>query len=103
MKKRKQTTYALEVTPPQVRKPRKTNGNGNGHGKLSDGVFLQATMPPFVTEPLTLEGVQQKVFLDRYSLKDVEGKPMETHPEEMWWRVANGIAHQEKPQLREYW
>lgn len=100
----KNKAVALQVTAPQIRKAKKTNGhNGhNGNGK-SDGVFLQATMPPFVEHPTTLEGVQQKVFLDRYSLKDATGAPMEQHPEEMWWRVANGLAHQEKPALREYW
>ena len=35
-----------------------------------------------------LEGVRGKVFLDRYSLKDAEGKPVEATPEEMWRRVV---------------
>lgn len=39
-----------------------------------------------------LEGVRGKVFVDRYSLKDERGKPLETVPEEMWRRVARGIA-----------
>ena len=41
---------------------------------------------------MQLDGVRQKVFLDRYSLKDKEGKPTEQTPEEMWRRVAKGIA-----------
>src|SRR5262249_32133764 len=43
-----------------------------------------------------LEGIRAKVFLDRYSRKDREGSPIERHPEEMWWRVAQGIAAVER-------
>jgi ribonucleoside-diphosphate reductase alpha chain len=51
-----------------------------------------------------LEGVRAKVFLDRYSLKDPEGKPIEQTPEQMWRRVARGIAAVEPtPALRAYW
>ena len=32
---------------------------------------------------MKLEGVREKVFLDRYSLKDKEGAPVEKTPEEM--------------------
>ena len=39
-----------------------------------------------------LEGVREKVFLDRYALKDRDGRPIETAPEQMWRRVAKGIA-----------
>src|SRR5262245_19292961 len=39
-----------------------------------------------------LDGIRGKVFLDRYSLKDREGSAIEQHPEQMWWRVAQGIA-----------
>lgn len=43
-----------------------------------------------------LEGIRKKVFLDRYSLKDEAGSPIEQTPEEMWARVAKGIARVEK-------
>ncbi len=52
---------------------------------------------------MKLDGVRQKVFLDRYSLKDKAGNPMEQTPDEMWRRVAKGIASQEKPALRKAW
>jgi ribonucleoside-diphosphate reductase alpha chain len=52
---------------------------------------------------MKLDGVRQKVFLDRYSLKDKAGNPIEQTPEEMWRRVAKGIAAQEKPALRKTW
>ncbi|PIR79793.1 MAG: ribonucleoside-diphosphate reductase, adenosylcobalamin-dependent [Candidatus Levybacteria bacterium CG10_big_fil_rev_8_21_14_0_10_35_13] len=50
-----------------------------------------------------LEGIREKVFLDRYSLKDKKGKPLEKAPEEMWKRVAKAIAKAEKPSLRKTW
>jgi ribonucleoside-diphosphate reductase alpha chain len=43
-----------------------------------------------------LEGIRQKVFMDRYSLKDPSGQPLEHYPEQLWKRVARGIASVEK-------
>ena len=42
-----------------------------------------------------LSGVRQKLFLDRYSLKDKEGNPMEKYPEQMWKRVSWALAQVE--------
>jgi ribonucleoside-diphosphate reductase alpha chain len=39
-----------------------------------------------------LDGIRQKVFMDRYSLKDPNGNPLEFYPEQLWERVARGIA-----------
>ena len=51
-----------------------------------------------------LEGIRQKVFLDRYSLKDRDGAATENHPEEMWRRVADSIASVEPTdEKRTYW
>src|SRR6266567_3415875 len=51
-----------------------------------------------------LEGIRQKVFMDRYSLKDEAGQPLEFYPEQMWARVARGIAEVEKtPKKRAKW
>lgn len=52
---------------------------------------------------MKLEGIRQRVFLDRYSLKDKEGNPIEQTPEEMWRRVAKGIAGVEKKANRAEW
>ena len=52
---------------------------------------------------MKLDGVRQKVFLDRYSLKDQAGNAMEKTPDEMWRRVAKGIASVEKPKDRKKW
>ncbi len=52
---------------------------------------------------MKLEGVREKVFLDRYSLKDQIGNPVEKSPEQMWRRVSKSIASVEKPKLRKVW
>jgi ribonucleoside-diphosphate reductase alpha chain len=39
-----------------------------------------------------LDGIRQKVFMDRYSLKDASGNPLEFYPEHLWARVARGIS-----------
>ncbi|MGA2968112.1 MAG: ribonucleotide reductase N-terminal alpha domain-containing protein, partial [Candidatus Levyibacteriota bacterium] len=52
---------------------------------------------------MKLDGIREKVFLDRYSLKDKSGKPIEKTPDEMWKRVAKGIAGVEKPRDRKKW
>ncbi len=56
------------------------------------------------SEQTQLEGIRLKVFSDRYSLKDAEGKAIEAYPEQMWSRVAAGLAQVEKtPTDQEKW
>jgi len=45
---------------------------------------------------MKLTGISEKVFLDRYSLKDKVGKPIEKTPEPMWKRIAKSVASIEK-------
>ncbi len=45
---------------------------------------------------MKLEGIRQQVFQDRYALRDQDGNVLEKTPEEMWRRVARGIARVEK-------
>ncbi len=52
---------------------------------------------------MTLTGIRNTIFLDRYALKDQAGNPMEKAPEEMWHRVARGIAGVEKAKDRKIW
>src|SRR3989344_4682044 len=52
---------------------------------------------------MKLQGIANKVFLDRYSLKDKAGSPLEKEPVEMWHRVAKGVAKIEKPNVRKAW
>src|SRR5579863_8933443 len=51
-----------------------------------------------------LEGIRQKVFMDRYSLKDPSGQALEFYPEQLWARVARGIASVEQtPEKQAIW
>ncbi len=52
---------------------------------------------------MKLNDLSQKVFLDRYSLKDGKGAPTEKTPEQMWKRVAKAVAEIEKPEDRKKW
>lgn len=85
--------------------------NGNGHSHLdsarqavlkfkAENLTLNPTHLRVDPQPLqkgtVLSGISQKVFLDRYSLKDELGNPMEEHPEQMWHRVARAISRMEK-------
>lgn len=74
-----------------------TNGKSKKHLMNADFVFEAPA------NPTTLDGIRKDVFLDRYSLKNEEGKPLEEYPEQMWKRVAWGISQQEKPALRKVW
>lgn len=49
------------------------------------------------------DGVRQKVFLDRYALKGADGELLEHTPEDMWSRVARGIAQNEKKAKQKKW
>jgi len=52
---------------------------------------------------MKFDGIREKVFLDRYALKGKKGELLEHKPEEMWKRVATGIAQTEKPAKRRFW
>ena len=52
---------------------------------------------------MKLTGLSEKVFLDRYSLKDRQGDPQEKTPDKMWRRVAQAVASVEKKNLQTVW
>src|SRR5690554_4731695 len=77
--------------------------NKSGKDKDTKGEFIDKRKSMLfhfkendVSTKTELEGLRKTVFLDRYSLKDDEGKPMEEYPEQMWARVARGVAQFEK-------
>lgn len=57
------------------------------NGRSTNGQSIPATGTGTM-----LEGIRQKVFADRYTLKDETGAALEHYPEQMWRRVARGIA-----------
>ncbi len=71
----------------------------NGESKLTNADFIFDAPE----NPTLLEGIRKDIFLDRYSLKDEEGNPLESYPEQMWRRVAWGISQQEKSAGRKTW
>lgn len=52
---------------------------------------------------MKLIGFSQKVFLDRYALKDKKGDPIEKDPGQMWKRIAKAVASQEKKEDGKKW
>ncbi len=52
---------------------------------------------------MKLDGISEKVFLDRYSLKDKNGNPLEKNPLEMWRRIAKAVASVEKKNKQKAW
>lgn len=106
MNKKTRQTKKAQVTLQMVTPPisgKKTNGVSK---HLNATAFTDASraLVEGINAEIVLDGVRQKVFLDRYSLKDSEGQPTEQHPEEMWQRVAGGIAMEEKTaELRKHW
>lgn len=77
------------------------------HGKeFKFSVNLQKKLESLIsdTEKTKLDGIRAKIFTDRYSRKDAEGKSIEEYPQQMWARVAAGLAQVEKtPKLQEEW
>lgn len=108
-KQSSQEVVAMDVALPSTNgRAKKTNGHANGSAKqVMDPAAVEAAaraLVPNIEAKTELEGIRQKVFLDRYSLKDLEGKPIETTVEQMWQRVAGGIALEEKtPALQKEW
>src|SRR3989344_2144570 len=52
---------------------------------------------------MKLTGLAEKVFLDRYSVKDKKGAPIEKTPDQMWKRIAKASAALEKKEDRKKW
>ncbi len=97
MKNKQEKAVALQISAPAVSSDKKTSGQDINRA-FDDGIL------PRMRTQTTLDGIRQKVFMDRYSLKDDKGEPTEFIPEEMWQRVAAGIAQMEKTHaLRKHW
>lgn len=116
----RQSDYVEPAESPKRGRPRlhqdsggqakKSNGNGNGHTDLhganakllKNPTHIRVDPTPMETGTV-LEGVSQKVFLDRYSLKDEKGNPIEKYPEQMWRRLAVAGSRIETPEKQKEW
>ncbi|MEK7177983.1 MAG: adenosylcobalamin-dependent ribonucleoside-diphosphate reductase [Patescibacteria group bacterium] len=52
---------------------------------------------------MKLTGISEKVFIDRYALKDKAGKAIENKPEQMWARIAKAVSLVEKKPKQKKW
>ena len=100
------TVAKIKKNAPTVLQERKNGIDSLVNGEFRDKrkskrFFVRADKLASKTE---LPGLRQTIFADRYSLKDVNGEPQEKHPEQMWRRVARGIAQFEaNAKLRKVW
>lgn len=93
-----QQVIEIKKAKKQKRQKRRLT-NGQSEKKLTNKDFVFEAPQ----NPTLLDGIRKDVFLDRYSLKDEEGGALEEYPEQMWRRVAWGIAQEEKLSERKYW
>lgn len=89
----------MEIQTKTATKAKKKYTNGDSKKRLSNSDFVFEAPE----NPTRLEGIRKDVFLDRYSLKDEDGKALEEYPEQMWRRVAWGVSQQENIKLRKIW
>ncbi|HET7769582.1 MAG TPA: adenosylcobalamin-dependent ribonucleoside-diphosphate reductase, partial [Chloroflexota bacterium] len=68
-------------------------------------IRLPDVLPPSSLATGTkLEGIREKVFMDRYAQKNERGEAIEQYPEQMWARVARAIAEVEPTEEKQrYW
>lgn len=52
---------------------------------------------------MKLTGISEKVFVDRYALKNKAGEAIEKKPEEMWTRIAKAVSLVEKKSKQKIW
>lgn len=52
---------------------------------------------------MKLNGIAKKVFIDRYSLKNKAGEPIEKTPNAMWKRIAKAVSVVEKKENQKHW
>lgn len=85
-------------------KNQKTAKNGNGVFHKSNTINSKGTKQTGMNGITQLSGIRDKLFMDRYSLKDENGKPREKYPELSWRRMSKAISRMEKTnELRTEW
>src|SRR5688572_272339 len=87
-----------------MQKVTRKNGAGdvfvNKDNVIKKNPTMIRVLPTDMEKGTVLDGVSQKVFMDRYSLKDEAGNAVEKHPEQMWARIAKAISQIEKTQSK---
>lgn len=105
----------VEKAEPKKGRPKKNGNSKESNERVSSGSIRNTTStlvknpthlrvePQVMDTGTVLEGVAQKVFLDRYALKDEKGNPVEKYPEQMWRRLAVAASRIEKPEKQKEW
>lgn len=62
-----------------------------------------AGLPPKTLAAFENDGLRARIFYDKYALPDTENWDIEITPEEMWQRVAHGLAALESEEKRKEW
>lgn len=61
------------------------------------------TLPPETLAAFDNDSLRARIFYEKYALRTDENIPVETHPSQMWERVAKELAQIETPDVREKW
>ena len=59
------------------------------------------TLPPETLAAFDNDSLRARVFYEKYALRSSENIPVETHPRQMWQRLARELAQIEMPDVRE--
>ncbi len=62
-----------------------------------------AKLPKETLAAFQNDGLRARIFYEKYALRSEENKILEKTPEEMWKRVARGLASVEKEERRKEW
>lgn len=61
------------------------------------------TLPLETLAAFDNDSLRARVFYEKYALRSGENNPVETHPRQMWQRLARELAQIETPDVRDEW
>ena len=61
------------------------------------------TLPPETLAAFDNDNLCARIFYEKYALRNSENIPVETHPRQMWQRLARELAQIETPDVRDDW
>src|SRR5688572_5001085 len=61
------------------------------------------TLPPETLAAFDNDSLRARIFYEKYALRNLENISVETHPHQMWERLARELAQIETPDVRDEW
>jgi ribonucleoside-diphosphate reductase alpha chain len=61
------------------------------------------TLPSETLAAFDNDNLRARIFYEKYALRNLENIPVETHPSQMWQRLARELAQIETPNVRDEW